>query len=449
MRPEVLKRFAGPVPRYTSYPTAPNFSPAIDAKAYGGWLQKLPADTKLSLYVHIPYCHELCWYCGCNTKATKKYEPIARYLPVLFREIESVASRIRPGLRVSHIHWGGGSPNVLSPDDIRRLADHIRRCFRLAHGAEFAIEMDPRTADEETIRAFAEAGVNRVSIGVQDFDLAVQKAINRIQSFEQTRDVVAAFRSYGIRSLNIDLVYGLPHQTRDSVRDTVMKVLQLRPNRVAMFGYAHLPQRLKHQRLIEDSTLPGIEERFAQSNRAANIFQASGYLRVGLDHFVLPDDRLAKAEVHRNFQGYTDDHAPVLIGFGASAIGRLPQGYVQNSPEVGEYMRRIETDGLATARGHAMTAEDNARSFAIERMMCDLRFPAEELRRNFGQTAEPVIEEAECFLEMEHEGLVEKDPREGGVFRITEKGRLFLRSICSVFDRYLDEAGTPVGSQGV
>lgn len=447
MRPETLKRYAGPIPRYTSYPTAPNFSTTIDDGVYAQWLRSVPTDSQLSLYVHVPYCHELCWYCGCNTRATQRYEPIARYLPVLMQEIAGVASRLPRGLKMTHIHWGGGSPNVLSPNDVLKLADHTRRHFRVAPQAEFAVEVDPRCAPDETIRAFAEAGVNRVSIGVQDFDDQVQTAINRVQPYALTRAVVGAFRSYGINALNIDLVYGLPHQTCESVEATVRKVLTLNPNRVAIFGYAHLPQRIKHQRLIDEATLPDTSERFAQSQHAARILREAGYRRIGLDHFVLPDDPMARSGVRRNFQGYTADKAPVLVGVGASAIGRLPKGYVQNVTDVGAYMRMIEDSGLATARGHELTVDDTARGFAIERLMCDLRFPAEELRETFGEKAQPIIEEAQAFLSEEADGLVEPDST-GGVFRVTEKGRHFVRSICTIFDRYRDGTRT-VGSQGV
>lgn len=449
MQPELLKRHAGPVPRYTSYPTAPHFSADIGTKAYAGWLDTLPSDTDLSLYFHIPYCHELCWYCGCNTKATKRYEPVARYLDVLVREVESVAARVGPGRRVTHIHWGGGSPNVLSPEHIARLTDRIRRSFRLAPSAEFAVEVDPRSADDGTIRAFAEAGVSRVSVGVQDFSPEVQRAINRQQSFELTRSVIGAFRSYGVRSLNIDLVYGLPEQTTERVRDTVTKVTALRPSRIAIFGYAHLPQRLKHQRMIDEATLPDTTERAAQSLLAAKILSAAGYERIGLDHFVLPGDPMAKRPVRRNFQGYTDDQAPILLGLGASAIGRLPQGYVQNAPSVAEYARRIDAHGLATARGHALTDDDTARAFAIERLMCDLRFPAAELRRKFGVRAEPIIAEAKALIASERDGLIARDPDTDDSFTITNTGRLFVRSICSVFDSYLRSGPATVGSQGV
>lgn len=434
MSPDVVKRYASPVPRYTSYPTAPHFSDAVGPAQYGEWLAALPEASRLSLYLHIPYCDQLCWYCGCSTKAVQRYEPIANYLGSLTAEIGSVSTRVPASHRVTHIHWGGGSPNILKPDDILALARTTRERFNLADGAEFAVEGDPRGLDEARIAAFAAAGVNRVSIGVQDFDPKVQIAINRRQSFEVTRGAIATLRAHGIDQINIDLVYGLPHQTRGSVEATVRKVLELAPSRIAAFGYAHLPARLKHQRLIDEAALPDAVERFAQANRLAHILTAAGYVRVGLDHFALPNDPLASGPVNRNFQGYTTDGAEALIGLGATAIGRLPQGYVQNSVPVADYERKVAADGLATARGISLSEGDRMRGFVIERLMCDLAFPAAELGRRFGAAAAPILEEAQALIEADQDHLVERD---GAAFRITEKGRPFARAIAACFDSYL------------
>ncbi len=438
MKPEFVKKFAAPVPRYTSYPTAPHFSSEIGVSEYARWLTAIPAGGKLSLYIHIPFCDALCWYCGCTTKATARYDPIVRYLDALEVEIETVGRRIAAPVEVTHIHWGGGSPSILAPSDITRIAAKIRTAFNVSKGAEFAVEVDPRNMPIDRIAAFAAAGVNRVSVGVQDFDPAVQRAINREQSFEMTEGVISAFRNYGVRSVNVDLVYGLPRQTRDSVEDTINRVLSFQPDRIALFGYAHLPSRLPHQRLIKDEDLPDTTERFAQANRAANLLMEAGYVRVGLDHFARQTDPLAKGDIHRNFQGYTSDDAPILIGLGASAIGRLPQGYVQNAPAMAEYERRVHSVGLATARGHAMSAEDEARGYAIERLMCDLHFPAIDLARRYGKAAAPVIEEARELLDADEDDLIEADAGCDG-FHVTEKGRLFVRSICSVFDSYFGQ----------
>lgn len=436
MRPDVLKRYSAPVPRYTSYPTAPHFSKDISALQYREWLSALPPEQRLSLYLHVPFCDQLCWYCGCNTKATQRYEPVKRYVERLLSEIDLVGEALQGQQIADHIHFGGGSPSILQPDDILRIGERLRSLVAFSPEIEYAVEVDPRMIPDERIAAFVEAGVNRLSVGVQDFEPQVQKAINRVQSYETTRSVIEGFRAHGVHSVNVDLVYGLPYQTRDSVEATIDKVIVLDPDRVALFGYAHLPQRLSHQRLIPDESLPGIEERFAQANRAANMLVEAGYQRVGLDHFAKPGDRLACGDIRRNFQGYTTDAAGTLIGLGASSIGKLPQGYVQNAVATGEYERRIAAGTLATERGHAMSREDEVRSLAIERLMCAFHFPAEELRQRFGEAAEPVVEEAEMLLEADSDGLVSPDPSGDG-FRVTDKGRLFVRSIASVFDAYL------------
>ncbi len=445
MNPEVVKRYSSPVPRYTSYPTAPHFSPAVGPEQYAAWLRALPARARLSLYMHIPFCHELCWYCGCNTKAARRYDPIAAYLESLMAEIEHVSALITPAHEVAHIHWGGGSPNVLSADDIARLDKLTRARFRAGGVAEFAVEIDPRTLTVEQVAAFAGAGVTRVSIGVQDFDPKVQAAINREQSFATTARAVAWFRERGVTAINIDLVYGLPRQTRASVEETIRQVLALEPDRIAIFGYAHLPSRIKHQSLIDEAALPDAVERFAQSSRLARILAAAGYVRVGLDHFARAGDALASGSVNRNFQGYTSDSADALIGLGASAIGRLPEGYVQNAVPAADYARRIGENGLATARGAVLTGEDRMRGFVIERLMCDLAFPADELKRRFGDAARPVLDEALSLIESDSDRLVE---RTGDGFRVTARGRPFIRTIAACFDSYLGQ-GEARHSQGV
>lgn len=432
---ELVKRYSAPVPRYTSYPTAPHFSPDIGPDTYRAWLAELQPGTRLSLYTHIPFCDELCWYCGCCTKAVRRYEPVAEYLTPLHAEFATIAGLIPAEHEVIHIHWGGGSPNVLAPDDIEKLAEAHRHHFRVRDSAEFAVEIDPRGLDNARVAAFARAGVTRVSLGIQDFDPKVQAAINRHQSFETTRRAAEAFRTHGIAALNVDIVYGLPHQTRASLQDTIDKVLELRPTRIAAFGYAHLPERLKHQRLIATASLPDSVERFGQASRLGRMLTRAGYVRIGLDHFALPDDPLAQGQLARNFQGYTTDTAEALIGFGASAIGRLPQGYVQNHPATAEYARRIAEDGLSTARGIALTDNDRMRGFVIERLMCDLTFPARELRQRYGSQSEDILREAQALLEADEDHLLESD---GEAFRVTDRGRPFVRSIAACFDAYFN-----------
>lgn len=431
--PELLRKYAAPVPRYTSYPTAAHFRPEINHEVYAGWLDALPQASKLSLYVHIPFCDTLCWFCGCTTKAVQKYAPVAAYLPVLKQEISNTARRTGSSHRVTHLHWGGGSPNTLNAADIEDLAAMLTQAYPLADNAEFAVEIDPRGLTAEQVTAFARSGVNRVSIGVQDFSDEVQVAINRMQSYETTKHAVDRFRAEGVNSINIDLVYGLPHQTLDRLDNTIAQVLTLRPDRIAVFGYAHLPARIKHQRQIDNAALPGLPERYASANLAARRITEAGYVRIGFDHFALPGDALATKRLHRNFQGYTADHADALLSFGPSSIARMPQGYAQNAVPLADYQRRIQEYGLSTVRGFAFTHDDIMRNFTIERLMCDFVFPAAELHERFGAAADPILLQAEELLATNRDGFIEPF---GDSFRMTERGRMFIRTICSHFDAH-------------
>jgi oxygen-independent coproporphyrinogen-3 oxidase len=434
----LAERYSAPVPRYTSYPTAPHFSPAVGPREAAAWMSALPEGAALSLYLHIPFCRALCWYCGCSTTVVNSLQPVAAYLEALHSEMQHVAALVPSSHHVTHLHWGGGSPNALAPEQIAMLAERTRSLFKLDKAAEFAVEIDPRFMDKERVSAFRKAGVNRVSIGVQDFDPAVQRAINRHQPYEMTARVVALLREAGIPSLNIDLVYGLPGQTQVSVARTVEQVLALDPDRIAVFGYAHLPDKIRHQRLIDERTLAGPADRFGQANRIARKLLAHGYVRVGLDHFAKPDDPLAAGRITRNFQGYTTDTADALIGLGASSISRFPQGYAQNVARVPDYQTRIAKLRLGTARGLALSGDDVVRGHVIERLMCDLTFSKSDLRARFGDAkAGPLIEEAEQLLDADQDGIVE--PTMDG-FRISERGRPFVRSVCACFDVYLDQS---------
>ncbi|HEX2842522.1 oxygen-independent coproporphyrinogen III oxidase [Hyphomicrobium sp.] len=433
----LAERYATPVPRYTSYPTAPNFGPTVGAREAAQWIALLPDDAHLSLYMHIPFCRALCWYCGCATTVVNGHQPIASYVETLATEMARVAELVPPRHSVSHIHWGGGSPNSLTADEIKALAIRTRELFRIDPAAEFAVEIDPRFMDTGRVAALQEAGVNRISIGVQDFDPKVQAAINRHQPYDKTRQVVSDLRGAGLTSLNIDLVYGLPGQTQNSVARTVDLVLALNPDRIAVFGYAHLPDKIRHQRLIDTAALAGPTERLGQANRIARILLANGYVRVGLDHFAKPGDPMAHAAVKRNFQGYTTDVADALIGFGASAISRFPQGYTQNAPRTPDYQNRIAERGLATVRGLALSEDDRIRAYVIERLMCDLTFSEGDLRTQFGTKAESLIEEARALPEADQDGLI-ASTSDG--FHVTERGRPFVRSICACFDTYYDQS---------
>jgi oxygen-independent coproporphyrinogen-3 oxidase len=434
MTPDIIKRYAAPVPRYTSYPTANHFSAAIGARHYREWLAELPQDAALSLYAHIPYCRELCWYCGCSTKAVRRYQPVGDYLEPLLAEIEMVRGLVPAGHVVRHIHWGGGSPDILAPADILRLGRAFVERFTMAPGAEFAVEIDPRLLNEEQADSFVAVGINRVSIGVQDFDEAVQRAIGRIQSFETTRKSVDWFRQRGIASVNVDLVYGLPRQTEDGLARTLEQVVELAPDRIAVFGYAHLPDRLKHQRLIDESTLPGPVLRFAQARLIARRLVAAGYVQVGIDHFARPEDGLATRPLARNFQGYTTDKADALLGFGASAISRLPKGFAQNAVAVDDYARRIASGDPATVRGHQLTAEDALQACLIEQLMCEFSVSWSHLGRRFGRDVTHLRREAEIWAEEHDDDFIEL--KDDGL-ALTERGKPFARVVCARFDSYL------------
>ena len=434
MTSDLVARLAAPVPRYTSYPTANHFSDAVTAADLRRWLVALPETGALSLYLHIPYCRELCFYCGCSTKAVRRYAPVEAYLASLMAEIAHVAALVPRGQRVTHIHWGGGSPDILTRDDIRRLGRAIAVHFDVADDAEIAVEIDPRLLTEHQADAFAEIGVDRVSIGVQDFDPEVQAAIGRVQSFETTKRAVDLFRARDVRSLNVDLVYGLPHQTTERALKTVDDVIALAPDRVAVFGYAHLPARLKHQRLIDDAWLPGPSERFAQSRGIAEHLAQGGYVEIGIDHFARPDDALARRAIARNFQGYTTDRADALLGLGASAISRLPQGFAQNAVAVEDYARRVAADGLAIVRGHEMRGDDDVRAYVIDRLMCTFSVSWPDLCRRFGERGRRLIAEAQTAVARDGDGLAHVS--ETGLF-VTDRGRPFVRSVCAWFDPYL------------
>jgi len=353
MNQDLLRRYNRRVPRYTSYPTAPHFHSGIGPETYDGWLSALVPGAPLSLYVHIPFCDSLCWFCGCHTRVVRRYSPVAHYVDLLLRELSLVAARIPAPRIVSHLHLGGGSPTLLTPPDLARLSARIRRNFVVADAAEVAVEVDPRGLTDETIAALAAFGVNRASIGVQDVNAEVQRAINRIQPVAVTASAVERLRGAGIGSINVDLVYGLPYQSLDRLIETVEAVIDLAPDRIALFGYAHVPEFKAHQRLIPAEALPGPAERLAQAEAAAGRLADAGYSAIGLDHFARPGDALARAaasaRLRRNFQGYTTDAGHALIGLGASAIGSLPEGYVQNAVSVRDYRTLIESGRLACA----------------------------------------------------------------------------------------------------
>ena len=420
------------VPRYTSYPTAPHFSGAVDGTAYAHWLEALRPEGTLSLYLHVPFCSDICHYCGCNTKAVHRSEPVERYAEVLMQEIRLIA-RHHGGGRVVHLHWGGGTPSILGANLLARVTAELQAGFAFADGMEHNIELDPRRITPELVRGLKAIGVNRVSLGVQDFAPHVQQVIGRVQPFEEVARAVDWLREGGIEAINFDLMYGLPLQGRDDLAESAGLAVRLAPARIALFGYAHVPWFKKHQTLIREEDLPGPHERLAQARIAADIFEAAGYQAIGLDHFAFPNDTLAVAaranRLHRNFQGYTTDDADALIGLGASSIGRLPQGFVQNAPDVGGYARAIGEGRPATVKGIALSDEDRRRAGLIERLMCDLSL---DLARHGGSHA--FSDELAALRPLEARGLVKVD---GERIAVTEEGRPFIRLAAAVFDSYL------------
>ena len=429
------------VPRYTSYPTAPNFSGAVNAAVYRAWLEDLGSQATLSLYLHVPFCRELCNYCGCHTKATLRDEPINDYAERLIEEIALVAACTGQH-KVTHIHWGGGTPSILGSDLLKRITEELWGHFDFAAIREHASELDPRYLTKQLARVLRDIGVNRASLGVQDFSPNVQQAVGRIQPFETVKDAVDRLHDVGIDRINLDLMYGLPKQSVADVRQTASLAHSLQPQRVAVFGYAHVPWFRPQQRLIDEADLPTSQERLEQAEAAHETLVQFGYQPIGLDHYARSDDELTPAaksgRMTRNFQGYTDDDADALVGLGASSIGRLPQGFVQNEPAVGNYMRAIAAGNLATVRGIALSAEDRVRGHIIERLMCDMTVDlgavSAESGFDIGTDFSQEIESLQPFTE--NGTLV----IEGNRLRITEKGRPYMRLVASAFDSYLKQS---------
>ena len=427
------------VPRYTSYPTAPHFNDSVTGDIYRGWLESLDPAAPLSLYFHIPFCDEMYSYCGCYTKIVKRYEPVADYLETLLDEIDLVAKALPARFKATNLHWGGGSPTMLKGGDWKRIIERLGERFDVTDDAAIAVELDPRTATEEYIRAMQEAGVNRASIGVQSFDADIQKAINRIQPYKMTAQVTQWLRKHGIDHINMDLMYGLPQHTAEMLAHEAELTIGLKPARVALFGYAHVPWMKSHMKLINEDDLPGADERWRQFETASNKFIEAGYVPVGLDHFSMPDDEMTEAleegVLHRNFQGYTADSAPAMIGFGASAIGQLSQGYIQNISSLKQYRENIAAGKLPLERGIELSDDDRLRAHVIERIMCDLGVDLDEACEKFNVSKATFVSEMEKMTPLSEDGLV---TLQDNSITVTETGRPFVRLVAAVFDSYLD-----------
>jgi len=436
-RLELLPRYAGRAPRYTSYPTAVQFTPDVGAATYGQWLGELPIDRPVSLYLHIPFCARLCWFCGCNTRVVHARQSIDDYVAILLDEIALVQTRLSGRLKVSNIHFGGGTPNMLSPDNLSAIFAALRQVFDVLPDAEIAAELDPAQLTDDWVRAAVGHGLNRASLGVQDLSPQVQTAVNRHEPFDVVERATRLLRAAGVEAINLDLMYGLPKQTTEDVLETLRQILSLKPQRIALFGYAHVPWMKTHQKLIHDEDLPVAAARLEQSEAAGAHLLAEGYVAIGMDHFARPGDPLAAGSVHRNFQGYTTDDASSLIGFGASAIGRLPQGFVQNQSTELAWRRAIEAGALTVVRGVAITADDRFRGDIIERLMCDLAVDLDAVCAQHGRGRGELAESISRLADAVTDGVVVVD---GGRIAVTELGRPFVRTVCAVFDAYVDPA---------
>ncbi|GAB4383025.1 oxygen-independent coproporphyrinogen III oxidase [Albidovulum sp.] len=437
-----LGLFDARVPRYTSYPTAPQFRDSITPAHHRQWIGAIPPGSRISLYLHVPFCRRLCWFCACRTQGTNSDGPVRDYVEVLLAELALLREVLPPGVSLARLHWGGGTPTLLPPDLIARLAAAIHEVAPLAEGGEFSVEIDPNEIDGPRLDALVAAGMNRASIGVQDFDPAIQKVIGRDQSFEITRAAAQMLRARGIASLNADILFGLPDQSPQRISDSVQKLLTLEPDRVALYGYAHVPWMARRQVMIPSDRLPRPEARLHLFETARLLFLTDGYEEIGIDHFARPSDSLAIAaregRLRRNFQGYTDDTAEVLIGIGASAISRFPQGYTQNSPATSAHVKAIRGGAFSTARGHEFTDDDRLRGRAIEALMCDFRADSRELCRIDGATPDKVA----ALFGKAREEFGEMVKLEDGILSIPEHARPLTRMIARSFDAYsLSSAG--------
>lgn len=426
------------LPRYTSYPTALAFTAAEDDAEARSWLAQIRPDQTLSVYTHVPFCKRLCWYCGCHTSVFHEYDRVRTFFETLKREIELWAAAMPAHAGTQHLHFGGGSPNALAPADFAELVALLGRAFRLRPDAEVAAELDPGLLTHEFIDAAVAAGVNRVSLGVQTFDPDVQQKVNRIQPFEQVASVVARLRDAGLAALNFDLMYGLPGQTPENVAASTRDAISLAPDRVAVFGYAHVPWMKKHQVMIREEDLADAQGRWDQAEAADQELVAAGYVRIGLDHYARPGDPLAVAaasgRLRRNFQGYTDDPAAVMIPVGPSSIGRFGPGFVQNAIATDTWGRAVEAGHLPVARRLPVTEEDELRAAVIERVMCDLRVDVGAVCTDRGFAPDALDS---CFA-----GIAELEPLglcrlRGRVVEVPAAAARLVRTVAACFDAQL------------
>lgn len=441
--PELLARYDIPGPRYTSYPTADRFVEAFGPEEYGRFLDQrrdgMAATAPLSLYVHIPFCESLCYYCACNKIITRHHERAQPYLRYLSREVDLHLQHIGPGQAVSQLHLGGGSPTFLSDAELAELMQMLRRAFKLVPGGEYSIEIDPRTVDAARLEQIAALGFNRISFGVQDFDPEVQKAVHRVQPYEQVAALMEAARRIGFESVNVDLIYGLPRQTPESFERTLEQVVQIQPDRIALYAYAHLPERFKPQRRIHSAELPPAANKVLMLARSLDAFTDAGYVYIGMDHFARPNDALAVAKrqgrLHRNFQGYSTQPDCDLIALGVSAIGRVGASYSQNAKTLEEYCDHLDHGRFPVVRGLALSRDDLLRRSVIMAIMCqgEVLFESVELAHLIDFRSY-FSAELEALKRLEEQGLVRLT---NDSLVVTPQGWFFVRAVAMVFDRYL------------
>jgi len=438
----LVRKYDGFGPRYTSYPTADRFHEQFTAANYVDALAARAVSAPLSLYVHVPFCNTVCYYCACNKVITKNHDHSAKYIRYVEKEIAIVGGLVEGSPPVVQLHWGGGTPTFLSHGEMGALMGALRRQFRFAPDAEVSIEVDPRKVDAATIAYLAELGFNRISVGIQDFDPAVQKAVNRIQSEAETRTVIDAARANGFVSVNADLIYGLPLQTVAGFSATLDKVIEASPDRIALYSYAHVPHMSKTQKQIEINQLPAPDTKLSILALAIEKLGAAGYGYIGMDHFAKPGDELAVAQrerkLHRNFQGYSTRPDCDLIAFGISAIGKIGPSYAQNVKTLDEYYARLDADALPVLRGVDLNEDDLIRRDTIQKLMCDFELDFAALSEAHGVPfAGMFAPELTALAPMVKDGLVElSDDR----LRVTPRGRLLVRTVAMIFDRYLRES---------
>ena len=440
----VLKKFNSQGPRYTSYPTAPMFSPKFTDEDFVAEIRDTNhegSSRPLSLYFHFPFCAKLCYFCGCNMKVSNDRAVIGEYNGYIKREIDSIAPMIAASREVTQMHWGGGTPSHLEPDEIRDVGKYILGRFKFADDVEQSVEIDPRNMRRDHIAAFAEIGFNRTSFGVQDFDPQVQEAINRVQSEEITRQVVDWAREFGFKSVNLDLIYGLPYQTVNTFRTTVDKIIDISPDRIAVFNYAHVPWMKRHQKILGEQPMPVADERLAILEMTIQRLVDAGYEYIGMDHFAKPTDELAIAQkegtLYRNFQGYSTKAGADVYAFGVSAISQFENIYAQNEKEIRKYFARIDSGRAATHVGYRMTQDDHIRKETIMQLMCNLEIDKRRIEGEFGIVFDTYfaadLPKLDAFIA---DGLLEENDSH---IRVLGSGILIIRNIAMAFDAYLEQ----------